>query len=77
MLFRSRILKIVKISVLFMYALRYRETHAAGVDFLKSAKKLGLPMDKLITHTYPLEEINEALKTNLAMTGLKIAIINQ
>jgi hypothetical protein len=26
----KRILKIVKISVLFMYALRYRETHAAG-----------------------------------------------
>ena len=38
---------------------------------------MGLPMDKLITHTYPLEEINEALKTNLAMTGLKIAIINK
>ena len=46
-------------------------------DFLKSAKRIGLPIDKLITHTYPLEEINEALKTNLAMTGLKIAIINQ
>jgi len=34
-------------------------------------------MDKLITHTYPLEEINEALKTNLSMQGLKIAIINK
>ena len=37
----------------------------------------GLPMEKLITHTYPLEEINEALKTNLAMKGLKIAVINK
>ena len=46
-------------------------------DFLKSAKKLGLPMDELITHKFPLEQINEALETNLSMKGLKIAIINQ
>ncbi len=58
----------------WVYTLR---DYATTFDFLKSAKKLGLPMDKLITHTYPLEEINEALKTNLAMKGLKIAIINQ
>ena len=34
-------------------------------------------MDKLITHTFPLEEINEAHRTNLRMEGLKIAIINK
>ena len=53
----------------WVYTLR---DYATTFDFLKSAKKIGLPIDKLITHTYPLEEINEALKTNLAMTGLKI-----
>ncbi len=58
----------------WVYTLR---DYATTFDFLKSAKRIGLPIDKLITHTYPLEEINEALKTNLAMTGLKIAIINQ
>ena len=58
----------------WVYTLR---DYATTFDFLKSAKRMGLPMDKLITHTYPLEEINEALKTNLAMTGLKIAIINK
>ena len=46
-------------------------------DFLKSAKEIGLPMSELITDKFPLEEINEALKTNLAMTGLKIAIVNK
>jgi len=34
-------------------------------------------MSKLITHRYPLSEINQALETNLKMEGLKIAIINE
>lgn len=58
----------------WVYTLR---DYATTFDFLKRAKGIGLPMDKLITHTYPLEEINEALKTNLRMEGLKIAVINK
>ena len=58
----------------WVYTLR---DYATTFDFLKSAKQIGLPIDKLITHTYPLEQINEALKMNLSMQGLKIAIINQ
>lgn len=56
----------------WVYTLR---DYATTFDFLKSAKRIGLPMEKLITDVYPLEEINEAHKTNLAMTGLKIAIV--
>lgn len=58
----------------WVYTLR---DYATTFDFLKSAKRMGIPMEKLITHTFPLEEINEAHKTNLAMSGLKIAIINK
>ncbi len=58
----------------WIYTLR---DYATTFDFLKRAKAIGLPMSDLITHRYPLEEINEALKTNLAMQGLKIAIINK
>lgn len=58
----------------WVYTLR---DYATTFDFLKSAKKIGLPMEKLITHTFPLSEINEAHKTNLAMAGLKIAILNK
>ena len=46
-------------------------------DFLKRAKGIGLPMEKLITHRFPLSKINEAHETNLKMEGLKIAIINE
>ena len=58
----------------WVYTLR---DYATTFDFLKRAKAIGLPMDDLITHTFPLEEINEAHQTNLAQKGLKIAIINK
>ena len=58
----------------WVYTLR---DYATTFDFLKRANAIGLPMSELITDTFPLEQINEAHKTNLAMTGLKIAIINK
>ena len=58
----------------WVYTLR---DYATTFDFLKRAKGIGLPMNKLITHKYPLSQINEALVTNLKMEGLKIAIINE
>ena len=58
----------------WVYTLR---DYATTFDFLKSAKDIGLPMSKLITHKFPLEQINEAHITNLKMEGLKIAIVNE
>ena len=58
----------------WVYTLR---DYATTFDFLKRAKGIGLPLEKLITHKFPLEQINEALETNLKMEGLKIAIVNK
>lgn len=58
----------------WVYTLR---DYATTFDFLKRAKAIGLPMERLITDRYPLEQINEGHKKNLEMTGLKIAIINK
>ncbi len=58
----------------WVYTLR---DYATTFDFLKRAKGIGLPMEKLITHKYPLEQINDAFITNLKMEGLKIAIVNK
>ena len=58
----------------WVYTLR---DYATTFDFLKRAKAIGLPMSELITDKFPLEQINEALQTNLAMTGLKIAVVNK
>ena len=58
----------------WVYTLR---DYVTTFDFLKRANGIGLPMAELITDKFPLEQINEALQTNLAMTGLKIAVINK
>ena len=58
----------------WVYTLR---DYATTFDFLKRAKGIGLPLSKLITHRYSLDEINEAHETNLAMKGLQVATINK
>ena len=56
----------------WVYTLR---DYATTFDFLKRAKAIGLPLEKLITHKFHLADANEALQTNLRQDGLKIAII--
>ncbi len=58
----------------WVYTLR---DYATTFDFLKRAKAIGLPMNDLITHKFGLEEMNEALQTNLSQKGLKIAYVNK
>jgi threonine dehydrogenase-like Zn-dependent dehydrogenase len=58
----------------WVYTLR---DYATTFDFLKRAKGIGLPVNKLITHKYPLEKINEGYITNLKMEGLKVTVINE
>ena len=43
--------------------------------FLKRAKGIGLPVEELVTHHFPLEEITEALETNVQMKGIKVAVV--
>ena len=57
----------------WVYTLR---DYATTFDFLKRAKGIGLPLNKLITHKFPLEQINEGYIKNINMEGLKIAVIN-
>lgn len=58
----------------WVYTLR---DYATTFDFLKRAIAIGLPIKELITHRYPLEDMNEALEVNLAQKGLKIAYVRK
>lgn len=45
--------------------------------FLQRAARIGLPLEKLITHRFPLDQITEAFQTNLRQEGIKIVVENR
>lgn len=53
-------------------ALDYKLT----IAFIKTAKEIGLPIEDLITHRFPLEQMDEAMQTNVSQQGIKICIVN-
>jgi len=44
--------------------------------FLQRAARIGIPVEKLITHRFPLDRIVEAFETNLRQEGIKIMVEN-
>ncbi len=53
------------------------QDYPIAFDFLRRATGIGLPMESLVTHHFPLEQITEALEANVQMKGIKIAVVNQ
>ena len=43
---------------------------------LKEAVKQGYLVGELVSHKFALDDINEAMETNIRMEGLKIAMVN-
>jgi len=50
------------------------QEYPVAIAMLKHMAKIGLPIESLVTHRFPLEKINEAMAANIAMEGIKIAI---
>jgi L-iditol 2-dehydrogenase len=42
--------------------------------FLQRASDIGLPVEELITHRFPLDQIQRAFETNIAQKGIKIVV---
>ncbi len=43
--------------------------------FLRQCREMKIPIEDLITHTYPLDQMNEAMETNVAQKGIKICYL--
>ena len=52
------------------------EDYPKTVAFLKQAAEMNIPIEELITHTFPLDKMNEAMETNVAQAGIKICYMN-
>ena len=48
-----------------------------AMEMLKEAGKQGLPVGELVSHKFSLDDINEAMETNIRMDGFKIAVVNK
>ncbi len=49
--------------------------YPTAVAFLKQCAEMNIPVEKLITHSFPLDRMNEAMETNVAQKGIKICYI--
>ena len=48
------------------------DDYPTTMAFLKQCREMKIPIEDLITHTYPLDQMNEAMETNVALKGIKI-----
>ena len=44
--------------------------------FLQRAARIGIPIEKLITHRFPLDRISEGFQTNIRQEGIKVVVEN-
>lgn len=51
------------------------DDYPTTMAFLKQCREMKIPIEDLITHTYPLDQMNEAMETNVAQKGIKICYI--
>jgi len=51
------------------------EDYPTSMAFLRQAREMNIPIKSLITHNFPLDQLNEAMETNVAQKGIKICYI--
>ncbi|MFT3990312.1 MAG: zinc-binding dehydrogenase [Luteolibacter sp.] len=51
------------------------QEYPVAIAMIRHLFRIGIPIENLVTHTFPLEKINEAMETNIAMKGIKLAVI--
>ena len=51
------------------------DDYPTTIAFLQQAREMHIPIEELITHTYPLDQLNEAMETNISQQGIKICYV--
>lgn len=54
------------------YAVR---DYPTTIAYMEKIVSMNIPIEYVVTHKFPLDKITEAMETNIAMSGLKIAIV--
>ena len=51
------------------------DDYPTTMAFLRQAREMNIPIKELITHTFPLDKLNEAMEVNVAQEGIKICYV--
>ncbi len=51
------------------------EDYIPTIAFMQQAREMKIPVEELVTHTFPLDQLNEAMEVNVSQKGIKIAYV--
>lgn len=51
------------------------DDYPTTIAFLRQAREMNIPIKELITHSFPLDKLNEAMETNVKQEGIKICYV--
>ena len=51
------------------------DDYPTTMAFLRQAREMNIPIKELITHTFPLDKLNEAMEVNVSQPGIKICYV--
>ncbi|MEO7934049.1 MAG: zinc-binding dehydrogenase [Chthoniobacterales bacterium] len=49
--------------------------YPVAIAMIRHLARIGIQIEDLVTHTFSLDEINQAMETNIAMEGIKLAVV--
>lgn len=52
------------------------DDYPTTMAFLRQAREMNIPIKELITHSFPLDKLNEAMEVNVSQQGIKICFVN-
>ena len=51
------------------------QDYPTTMAFLRQAREMNIPIKELITHSFPLDQLNEAMEVNISQKGIKICYV--
>ncbi len=51
------------------------QEYPVAIAMIRHLVRIGLPIEDLVTHTFPLDKITDAMETNIALEGIKLAVV--
>lgn len=51
------------------------QEYPVAIAMIRHLQRIGLPIEELVTHTFDLAKIHDAMQANIALSGIKIAVV--